>query len=194
MGILLVSNILFQGYPLNVLMSIFDMSTNPVLEEQRRRKRQALLEATEKSLEKISQEVARRKKKLFTAAEIGVKVGKVLGRYKMGKHFECTIGEGRFTWSRRAESIAREEKLDGIYVLRTSEVGRATVGGRHGAGLQEPGRSRAGFPVFEGDRSACAADSASHGRSRASAYFSLRVGLLRGMASASRLGTLVVRG
>jgi transposase len=94
---------------------------NPVLEEQRRRKRKALLEATEKSLEKISKEVARRKKKLFTAAEIGVKVGKVLGRYKMSKHFECKIGEGNLAWSRRAESIAQEEKLDGIYVLRTSE-------------------------------------------------------------------------
>jgi transposase len=94
---------------------------NPVLEEQRRRKRQALLEATEKSLAKISKEVAKRKKKPFTAAEIGVKVGKVLGRYKMGKHLECKIGEGSFTWSRRAESIAEEEKLDGIYVLRTSE-------------------------------------------------------------------------
>jgi transposase len=94
---------------------------NPVLGEQRRRKRQALLEATEKSLEKIGKEVARRKKKIFTAAEIGVKVGKVLGRYKMGKHFECKISEGHFTWSRRGESIGQEEKLDGIYVLRTSE-------------------------------------------------------------------------
>jgi transposase len=94
---------------------------NPVLEEQRRRKREALLEATEKSLEKIHKEVARRKKKPFTAAEIGVKVGKVLGRYKMGKHFACTMGEGHFSWSRRAGSIAQEEKLDGIYVLRTSE-------------------------------------------------------------------------
>lgn len=94
---------------------------NPVLEEQRRRKRQALLEATEKSLEKIGKEVARRKKKLFTAAEIGMKVGKVLGRYKMGKHLECKISEGHFTWSRRGESIGQEEKLDGIYVLRTSE-------------------------------------------------------------------------
>ena len=94
---------------------------NPVLEEQRRRKREALLQATEKSLEKISKEVARRKKKPFTAAEIGVKVGKVLGRYKMGKHFACNIGEGNLAWSRRAESITQEEKLDGIYVLRTSE-------------------------------------------------------------------------
>ena len=94
---------------------------NPVLEEQRRRKREALLQATEKSLEKIRKEVARRKKKPFTAAEIGVKVGKVLGRYKMGKHFACTISENHFAWSRCAESITQEEKLDGIYVLRTSE-------------------------------------------------------------------------
>ena len=94
---------------------------NPVLGEERKRKREALLAATEKSLQKISKEVARRKKKLFTAAEIGLKVGKVLGRYKMGKHFDCTIGAGSFAWSRRVESIAQEEKLDGIYVLRTSE-------------------------------------------------------------------------
>jgi transposase len=94
---------------------------NPILEEQRQRKRQALVEATEKSLEKIRKEVARRKKKPLTAAAIGVKVGKVLGRYKMGKHFACTIAEGSFAWSRRAESIRQEEKLDGIYVLRTSE-------------------------------------------------------------------------
>ena len=94
---------------------------NPVLGEQRQRKRQALLKATEKSLEKISKEVARRKNKPLTAVEIGVKVGKVLGRYKMGKHFACKIGEGSFAWSRCAESIEQEEKLDGIYVLRTSE-------------------------------------------------------------------------
>jgi Transposase DDE domain len=51
----------------------------------------------------------------------GLAEAKVLGRYKMGKHFECKIGEGSFAWSRRAESIEQEEELDGIYVLRTSE-------------------------------------------------------------------------
>jgi len=94
---------------------------NPLLEEERGRKRQALLEATEKSLTKIAKEVARRKKKVLTAAEIGLKVGKVLGRYKVGKHFACRIGEGSFTCSRRQDSIDQEAKLDGIYVLRTSE-------------------------------------------------------------------------
>jgi transposase len=96
---------------------------NPILEEQRQRKRQALLEATEKSLQKIAKEVARRNKKPLSAAAIGMKVGKVLGRYKMAKHFECKIEEGSFVWSRRAESITQEEKVDGIYVLRTSEPG-----------------------------------------------------------------------
>ena len=94
---------------------------NPRLEEERARKRQALLEATEKSLTKIAKEVARRKKTPLQAAEIGLKVGKVLGRYKVGKHFDCRIGEGSFEWSRRQNSIAQEEKLDGIYVLRTRE-------------------------------------------------------------------------
>jgi len=96
---------------------------NPILQEQRQRKRKALLEATEKSLEKIAKEVARRKNKPLSAAAIGMKVGKVLGRYKMAKHFECKIDEGSFVWSRRAEAITQEEKVDGIYVLRTSEPG-----------------------------------------------------------------------
>jgi len=94
---------------------------NPLLEEERARKRQALLEATEKSLTKIAKEVGRRKNKPLKAAEIGLKVGKVLGHYKVGKHFDCEIGEGSFQWSRRQDSIEQEEKLDGIYVIRTSE-------------------------------------------------------------------------
>jgi transposase len=94
---------------------------NPLLKEERGRKRQALLEATEKRLAKIGKEVARRKKKPLTAAEIGLKVGKVLGRYKVGKHFDCRIGEGSFQWSRREEAIRQEAQLDGIYVIRTSE-------------------------------------------------------------------------
>jgi len=94
---------------------------NPLLEEERGRKRQALLEATEKSLAKIDKEVARRKKKPLTAAEIGLKVGKVLGRYKVGKHFDCQIGAGSFQWARREDSIRQEAQLDGIYVIRTSE-------------------------------------------------------------------------
>lgn len=95
---------------------------NPLLEEERGRKRRELLEATEKQLAKIRKEVARRTKKPLKAAEIGLKVGKVLGRYKVGKHFAYTIAEGTFTWSRREEFIQQEAKLDGIYVIRTTEA------------------------------------------------------------------------
>ena len=94
---------------------------NPLLEEERGRKRRELLEATERHLTKIGNQVARRTQKPLSAAEIGVKVGKALGRYKMAKHFQYAIGEGTFTWSRREESIQQEAKLDGIYVIRTSE-------------------------------------------------------------------------
>jgi transposase len=94
---------------------------NPLLEEERGRKRQELLQATEKALTKVSKQVERRKKKPLKEAEIALKVGKVLGCYKMGKHFLYTIGEGKFQWSRREQTIEQEAKLDGIYVIRTSE-------------------------------------------------------------------------
>lgn len=94
---------------------------NPILAEERRRKRQALLEATEKSLEKIVRQVARRNKKPMGKAAIGLKVGRVLHRYKVGKHFSISIQKGSFCYHRREESIRREEELDGIYVIRTSE-------------------------------------------------------------------------
>src|SRR5437762_12163358 len=94
---------------------------NPLLEEERGRKRRELLEATEIALTKVGKQVARRKKKPLKEAEIALKVGKVLGHYKMGKHFLYTIGEGKFQWSRREQTVEEEAKLDGIYVIRTSE-------------------------------------------------------------------------
>jgi hypothetical protein len=94
---------------------------NPLLAEERKRKRQALLEATEKELERISKEVARRTKKPLGKDEIGKKVGKVIDRFKVGKHFTVTIEENRFSFVRNEDKIGREEALDGIYVIRTSE-------------------------------------------------------------------------
>jgi transposase len=92
---------------------------NPLLAEERGRKRRELLEASEKGFTKIAKEVARRKKKPLKEAEIAMRVGKVLGRYRMSKHFVCSIKEGSFQWSRREEGIKEEAQLDGIYVLRT---------------------------------------------------------------------------
>ncbi len=104
-------------YPGERLMACY----NPLLDDERGRKRRELLEATDKGLAKIAKEVARRTKKPLKEAEIAMKVGKVLGRYKMGKHYSCTIGNGTFQWSRCPASIEKEAKLDGIYVIRTSE-------------------------------------------------------------------------
>ena len=94
---------------------------NPLLAAERRRKREELLQATQKALGRLEAEVKRRTKTPLGKAEIGVKAGRVLGRFKMGKHFTLTITDGVFAWARREESIRREAGLDGIYVVRTSE-------------------------------------------------------------------------
>jgi transposase len=94
---------------------------NPLLAEKRRQKREALLVATEAKLTKLSRAVSRRTKAPLSAAEIGVKAGRVIGRHKMAKHIQLTICDGIFTWKRNEESIQREGLLDGIYVIRTSE-------------------------------------------------------------------------
>ena len=94
---------------------------NPDLAERRRRKRDELLAATERALTRIVVAVARRTRKPLTSDEIGVKVGKVVNRFKVAKHFTWTIEDGAFDWSRREDAIREEAALDGIYVVRTSE-------------------------------------------------------------------------
>jgi transposase len=97
---------------------------NPLLAEERKRKRAELLEATEKLLDKVAAQVGRRTKTPMPKEEIGIKVGRVLYRHKMGKHFRVTIQEGQFSYKRREDSICKEQELDGIYVIRTSEPAR----------------------------------------------------------------------
>ena len=76
-------------------------------------------------------------------------MGKVLGRYKVGKHFDCRIGEGSFTWSRRA-AVDRAGREAGRNLRAAHQrTGRAAFGGRHRAQLQEPGGSRTSFPLSE---------------------------------------------
>ena len=94
---------------------------NPFLCEERRRKRKELLAATDKELARIVREVARRTRTPLKKDEIGLKVGRVINHYKMAKHFELTIEDGLLRYTRRQDSIERETKLDGIYVIRTSE-------------------------------------------------------------------------
>ena len=91
---------------------------NPQLAKRRAYKREALLEATEKSLEKVRSSVAAGR--LKGQDQIGVRVGKVIDQYKVAKHFTLHITDTAFTFRRNAESIATESALDGLYVIRTS--------------------------------------------------------------------------
>jgi transposase len=93
---------------------------NPLLAEERARKRPELLAATEKQLEKIAAATKRARRPLRGKQNIGVRAGKILNRYKMGKHFELRIEEDSFHYQRKEANIEREKSLDGIYVIRTS--------------------------------------------------------------------------
>jgi transposase len=93
---------------------------NPLLAEERARKRPELLAATEKQLEKIAAATKRRKRPLRGKQNIGLRAGRILNRYKMGKHFQLRIEEDSFHYQRKTANIEREENLDGIYVIRTS--------------------------------------------------------------------------
>ena len=93
---------------------------NPLLAEERRRKREELLAATEKALEKVAQATRRSKKRLQGKDKIGLRVGRVLGRFKMGKHFRLKIEEHSFHYERDLGRIEQEATLDGLYVIRTS--------------------------------------------------------------------------
>ncbi len=93
---------------------------NPRLAAERARKRQELLEATEVELKKIVEATMRAKRPLRGEDKIGVRVGKVLGRYKVGKHFYYSITDNSFSFERNQKAIAEEAALDGIYIVRTS--------------------------------------------------------------------------
>src|SRR5277367_5571434 len=91
---------------------------NPALAAERARKRQDLLQTTEKDLARIAARVGRGT--LTGADKIGEAYGKVAGKYKMGKHFHRTITDTTFTYARDHAGIDAQARLDGIYVLRTS--------------------------------------------------------------------------
>jgi transposase len=93
---------------------------NPLLADERARKRPALLAATEKELEKIAVATRRKKRPLRGKQNIGLRVGKVLNRHKMGKHFQLCIEEDNFSYQRKHANIEEEKSLDGIYVIRTN--------------------------------------------------------------------------
>ena len=93
---------------------------NKALAAERARKREELLAATEAELARIKARVEREAASLRGKDKIGLKVGAVLGKRKMAKHFELTIADTSFSYSRNEASIRKEAALDGFYVLRTN--------------------------------------------------------------------------
>jgi transposase len=93
---------------------------NPILADERARKREELLKATEKDLDVIVRATQRANNPLKGKEQIGLRVGRVIGQRKMEKHFELTITETSFSYARREEKIHAEAALDGLYVIRSS--------------------------------------------------------------------------
>ena len=95
---------------------------NPHLAAERVRKREDLLAATERELDKVTASVENPRGRLHQAdaGKIGERAGRVTNKYKVAKHFELQIADGVFAYQRKTEQIDQEAALDGIYVLRTT--------------------------------------------------------------------------
>lgn len=93
---------------------------NPLLAQRRAHTRKSLIEATIQEFQKVQKMVERGRLKGAKADEIGLRVGQVVNKYKMAKHFELEIRDGSFTFRLLEEKVAAEAALDGIYVIRTS--------------------------------------------------------------------------
>ena len=91
---------------------------NPELAKLRAHKRRALLEATSKELEKVHASVA--SGRLKGKDKLGVRVGRIVNKYKVAKHFELTIEDQRFDFKILEDKVAAEAALDGVYVIRTN--------------------------------------------------------------------------
>jgi transposase len=115
-----LAEITHPGYPGERLVCC----RNPALAGSRRLKRESLLAATETDLEKIKASV--QAGRLKDKDKIGIRVGKVIGKHKVGKHFLWEITDTGFTWQRDVEKIAAEARLDGIYVIRAARVPETT--------------------------------------------------------------------
>ena len=93
---------------------------NPLIAEKNALVREELLLSTEKELDKIKTATCREKRALKGADKIGLRVGKVLNKFKVGKLFEIEISDSHFAYRRKQEVIEREKILDGVYIIRTS--------------------------------------------------------------------------
>jgi len=118
-----LAEIASQRYPGERLV----VCRNPHVARERARKREALLSETEKELAQVRSSVENPRGRLHgkPAGLIGERAGRVVNRFKVAKHFQLTIEDGRFAYARDEQAIAAEAALDGFYVLRTSVAGDA---------------------------------------------------------------------
>jgi hypothetical protein len=93
---------------------------NPLLAEERARKRLELLAATEADLDRVVAATQRTRNPLRGADAIGLRVGRVIGHFHMAKHFELLITDTSLRYRRKLGAIAAEAALDGLYVIRTN--------------------------------------------------------------------------
>jgi hypothetical protein len=93
---------------------------NPALAEERARKRLELLAASEADLAQVAAAVQRSRRPLCGEQAIALRVGRVIERFRMAKHFDLTITATSLSWRRKNEAIKAEAALDGLYVIRTS--------------------------------------------------------------------------
>jgi hypothetical protein len=124
---------------------------NPALAVERARKREDLLRATEAELEKVAAATARERRPLRGRDQIGLRVGKVIGHYKMGKHFVIDIGEESFSYRRDEEAVGAEAALDGIYVLRTNVAADALSTAEVVTSYKRLAGVERAFRIFNGD-------------------------------------------
>jgi hypothetical protein len=124
---------------------------NPMLAAEHTRKRLELLAATERDLAKIQQAAARDRRPLRGKAQIGLRTGKVIGRYKMAKHFELQIDDDSFTYRRLEQAIADEAALDGIYVIRTSVAPELLSSAEVVASYKRLAQVERAFRIFNND-------------------------------------------
>ena len=158
---------------------------NPDLARARRLKREDLLAATERELAAIHNAVHRASKPLRGKAEIGLKVGAVIGKYKMAKHFTLTIADSHFAFARKHDEIDAEARarrhLRGPHQPRRQNPRRL----RQRARLQEPGPGRARHQQHQDRRSANPPDLPLGRPARARPRLPVHARLSRRMAHAS---------
>ena len=159
---------------------------NPLLAAERARKRTELLAATEAALAPIIAAVAAGR--VTGAGPIGVKVGKVLGKFKMAKHFHLDITDTTLTITRDTDRIDTEAALDGIYVLRTTATPGDTRHRRGDRGLQEPRPRRTRLPQPQNHRPRSSPHPPPPRRPRQSPRPDLHARRLPDLASASSIG------